>query len=144
MSKVSNILARKGHDTVSCSPSNTVYQALEMMSEKNIGALVVKSGNRYLGIMTERDYSRKVILKGRHSSETAVEEIMSVDLPKISPEDSVEHCMELMSDKNIRYLPVFINDELAGIISISDVVKETILQQKETINHLKDYIQGAG
>ncbi|MBZ4187360.1 CBS domain-containing protein [Niabella beijingensis] len=144
MAKVSNILARKGHDTISIPPSTTVYQALELMADKNIGALVVMTGENYLGIITERDYSRKVILKGKHSSDTTVEEIMSTDLPHISPEDSVEHCMELMSDKNIRYLPVFINARLAGIISISDVVKETILQQKETINHLQDYIHGNG
>lgn len=144
MAKVSTILARKGKNAISCSPSNTVYQALELMSSKNIGALVVKSGDNYLGIITERDYSRKVILKGKHSSETAVEEIMSVDLPSVSPDDTVERCMELMSDKNIRYLPVFENDQLAGIISISDVVTETILHQKETINHLKDYIHGTG
>ncbi|WP_018626160.1 CBS domain-containing protein [Niabella aurantiaca] len=144
MAKVSNILARKGHDTISIVPSTSVYQALELMADKNIGALVVKNGEHYLGIITERDYSRKVILKGKHSSDTTVEEIMSTELPHISPEDSVEHCMELMSDKNIRYLPVFINAQLAGIISISDVVKETILQQKETINHLKDYIHGNG
>jgi len=144
MAKVSNILARKGHDTISIAPSTSVYQALELMADKNIGALVVQNGENYLGIITERDYSRKVILKGKHSSDTTAEEIMSTDLPRISPEDSVEHCMELMSDKNIRYLPVFINARLAGIISISDVVKETILQQKETINHLQDYIHGNG
>lgn len=144
MAKVSNILARKGHDAISIAPSTSVYQALELMAEKNIGALVVRKGENYLGIITERDYSRKVILKGKHSSDTTVEEIMSTELPHISPEDSVEHCMELMSDKNIRYLPVFINGQLAGIISISDVVKETILQQKETINHLQDYIHSNG
>ncbi|MBO9595256.1 MAG: CBS domain-containing protein [Niabella sp.] len=144
MAKVSNILARKGHDAISIAPSTSVYHALELMADKNIGALVVRNGENYLGIITERDYSRKVILKGKHSSDTTVEEIMSTELPHISPEDSVEHCMELMSDKNIRYLPVFINGQLAGIISISDVVKETILQQKETINHLKDYIHSNG
>ncbi|WP_300599255.1 CBS domain-containing protein [Niabella sp.] len=144
MAKVSNILARKGHNTISIAPATSVYQALELMAEKNIGALVVQKGENYLGIITERDYSRKVILKGKHSSDTTVEEIMSTELPHISPDDTVEHCMELMSDKNIRYLPVFINAQLAGIISISDVVKETILQQKETINHLQDYIHSNG
>ena len=144
MSKVSNILSRKGQDAISISPSTTVYQALELMAEKNIGSLVVKKGDEYLGIITERDYSRKVILKGKHSSDTAVSEIMSTDLPRIAPEDSVERCKELMSDKNIRYLPVFSNNRLSGIISISDVVKETILQQKETISHLQDYIHGNG
>ncbi|MBO9618844.1 MAG: CBS domain-containing protein [Niabella sp.] len=144
MAKVSNILGRKGHDAISIPPATTVYRALELMAEKNIGSLVVKEGENFLGIMTERDYSRKVILKGKHSSDTTVEEIMSTDLPKVTPEDSVERCMELMSDKNIRYLPVFIGQQLAGIISISDVVKETILQQKETINHLQDYIHSGG
>ena len=111
-----------------------------IMAEKNIGSIVVMIGDQYLGIITERDYSRKVILKGKHSDETKVSEIMSTDLPFVSPGESVEHCMQLMSDKNIRYLPVFDGDRLSGIISMSDVVKETIIAQQETIDHLKQYI----
>jgi CBS domain-containing protein len=93
--------------------------------------------------MTERDYSRKVALKGKNSSVTKVSEIMSTDLPSVKPEDTVERCMQLMSEKNIRYLPVFENEMLAGIISMSDVVKQTILEQQETINHLESYIHSS-
>lgn len=115
--------------------------ALRIMADRNIGSLVVMEGETYRGIVTERDYSRKVILKGKHSSETKVEDIMSTDLPHISPADSIDHCMEQMSSLNIRYMPVFENGRLSGIISMSDVVKETIMAQKETINQLHNYIQ---
>jgi CBS domain-containing protein len=125
---------------VGVSPDSTVVNALEIMAEKNIGSVIVLEKGKYIGIMTERDYSRKVILKGKNSHDTKVEEIMSTDLPAVKPSDSIEHCMELMTQHNIRYMPVFDNDKLAGIISISDVVKETILSQKETISHLESYI----
>ena len=142
MSKVSTILARKGSNAVSIQTSTKVYDALKIMSDKNIGSLVVFKDESYAGIFTERDYSRKVILEGKHSDEVTVGEIMSVDLPTVGPDDTVERCMQLMSDKNVRYLPVFDGDSLSGIISISDVVTETILQQKETINQLQNYIHG--
>ncbi|MCH5714732.1 CBS domain-containing protein [Niabella hibiscisoli] len=142
MGKVSNILARKGNNAVSVQRDTKVYEALKIMSDKNIGSLVVMSEGKYAGIFTERDYSRKVILEGRHSDEVTVGEIMSTDLPSVKPEDTVETCMQLMSNKNVRYLPVFDGDNLSGIISISDVVAETILQQKETISQLQNYIQG--
>jgi signal-transduction protein with cAMP-binding, CBS, and nucleotidyltransferase domain len=111
------------------------------MAEKNIGSVIVMQDSQYKGIMTERDYSRKVALKGRSSASTKVSEIMTTDLPAVKPSDSIEHCMELMTKKNVRYMPVFDNNMLIGIISMSDVVKETILAQKETINHLQNYIQ---
>lgn len=142
MNKVLNMLARKGSSAISVQVNTTVYDALKIMADKNIGSLVVLDGSQYAGILTERDYSRKVILLGKHSSEITVAEIMSTNLPIVSPNDTVERCMELMSDKNVRYLPVFNDKDLAGIISISDVVAETILQQKETISHLQNYIQG--
>lgn len=143
MNKVSAILARKGNTIVNVAPETTVLEALKIMDEKNIGSIVVMEGGRYMGIVTERDYSRKVILKGKHSDDTRVWEIMSSDLPVLVPQDTVERCMSLMSDKNIRYLPVFDNGQLSGIISMSDVVKETILAQKETINQLESYIRQA-
>ena len=142
MGKVSNILARKGQSAISVSSNTKVFDALKIMADKNIGSLVVLDDDKYLGILTERDYSRKVILAGKHSDEVSVIEIMSTNLPSVEPSDSIEHCMQLMSDKNIRYLPVFDGNALAGIISISDVVTETILQQKETIDQLQNYIQG--
>jgi CBS domain-containing protein len=140
MNKVSRILARKGSHAINVPPDTSVLEALKIMADKNIGSIVVMDQGKYLGIITERDYSRKVILKGKHSSDTKVAEIMSDDLPSVNPDDSIEHCMSLMTQRNIRYLPVFDNDQLAGIISMSDVVKETILAQKETISHLESYI----
>jgi CBS domain-containing protein len=141
MRSVSALLSRKGVNVTYVSPDITVVQALEIMAEKNIGSVVIMENDRYLGIMTERDYSRKVILKGKNSSDTKVSEIMSTDLPSVRPADSIEHCMELMTTRNIRYMPVFDGNRLSGIISMSDVVKETILAQKDTINHLESYIQ---
>lgn len=141
MNTVGLVLKRKNFFPVTISADATVIEALQVMADKNIGSLVVMDGDSYLGIVTERDYSRKVILKGKSSTDTKVTEIMSTDQPRISPSDKIEYCMEIMSDKNIRYLPVFENNRLTGIISMSDVVKETILSQKETIDHLQSYIQ---
>lgn len=141
MHKVSSILARKGTSVVSILPGTSVMDALKIMAEKNIGSIVVMENGLYLGIVTERDYSRKVALKGKHSIATTVEEIMSSDLPFVSPDDTLDYCMNLMSEKNIRYLPVFENNQLCGVVSISDVVKETIITQRETINQLESYIR---
>ena len=143
MNKISAILARKGNVAIHVLPETTVLDAIKLMAEKNIGSVVVMENDHFLGIVTERDYSRKVILKGKHSVDTKVSEIMSEDLPALSPNDSVELCMALMTQQNIRYMPVFENDRLCGIISMSDVVKETILAQKETINHLENYIRSS-
>ena len=141
MRKVSDILKRKGYAVTRVSPGTTVIEALRIMSEQNIGSVVVMEQDSFLGIMTERDYSRKVILLGRHSSDTPVGEIMTKDFPAIKQTDSIEACMQLMSEKHIRYLPVIENGKLAGIISINDVVTETISNQEETISHLQSYIQ---
>ena len=140
MKKVADILTHKGSRITSVSPESTVLDALRIMADQNIGSVLVLDGQQYVGIMTERDYSRKVILKGKSSTDTRVAEIMTRDLPHVKPQDTIEFCMQLLSDKNIRYLPVFDNDALCGIISINDVVKETILTQQETITHLKDYL----
>lgn len=140
MRSVSTVLTRKGSKIASVSPATPVAEALQIMADKNIGSVVIMENDRYLGIMTERDYSRKVILKGKNSSDTTVADIMTIDLPSVKPSDTIEHCMELMTSRNIRYMPVFDNNKLSGIISMSDVVKETILMQKETISHLHDYI----
>ena len=140
MRKVSDVLGRKGASAVAVAPDTKVIEALNIMAEKNIGSLLVMDGGEYLGIITERDYSRKIALRHKSSVDTKVSEIMTTNLPAVNPSDSVEYCMQLMSDKNIRYLPVFEKNLLAGIVSMSDVVKETILQQKETIGHLESYI----
>ena len=141
MNKVSVLLSRKGYNAIHVMPSTSVLDALKLMAEKNIGSVVVMENENFMGIFTERDYSRKVILMGKHSDDTKVAEVMSEDLPYVTPSDSVELCMSLMTQHNIRYLPVFENDRLCGIISMSDVVRETILQQRETINHLENYIR---
>jgi CBS domain-containing protein len=140
MKKVSDILIHKGARITSVSPQTTVLDALRIMADQNIGSVMVTEGDRYMGIMTERDYSRKVILKGKSSTDTPVSEIMSRDFPQVTPTDTVEFCMELMSDKNIRYLPVFENERLCGIVSINDLVRETIRTHEETITNLKDYL----
>ncbi|MEO5650195.1 MAG: CBS domain-containing protein [Ginsengibacter sp.] len=141
MNTINNILSRKGNRAISVSPETSVLDALKVMAENNIGSVVVKENEKFLGIITERDYSRKVILKGKNSSDTKVSEIMAVDFPDLKSSDTVEYCMELLTKNNIRYLPVFDNNELKGIISISDVVTETIIMQQQTINHLENYIR---
>ncbi|HZH96272.1 MAG TPA: CBS domain-containing protein [Flavisolibacter sp.] len=141
MNTVNQILFRKGNVIISVVTGTPVLDALKLMADNNIGSVVVNNEDGvYQGIVTERDYSRKVILQGKSSSEVTVEDIMLTDLPRLSLYDSIDHCMQLMSNKNIRYLPVFSETELKGIISMSDVVKETILIQQETITHLNEYI----
>lgn len=141
MRTVAQILTRKGISVITVEPSIPVIDALRTMADKNIGSVVVMHESKFLGIMTERDYSRKVILKGRSSDHTTVADIMSSDFPVITPSDTVDHCMKLLSAHHLRYLPVFDNNQLAGIISINDVVTETILSQYETISYLQTYIQ---
>ena len=143
MKKVADIIARKGGNITNVSVNTTVLEALKIMADQNIGSVMVMENGQYRGIMTERDYSRKVILKGKSSTDTPVAEIMTADFPRVTPQDSIEYCMQLISDKNIRYLPVFDGDSLFGIISINDVVKETILAQQETITQLKDYLHAS-
>ena len=140
MRKVADILKRKGSHVETVQSELTVIDALRLMADKNIGSVAVTQNDKFIGLMTERDYSRKVILKGRASSETTVGEIMDREYPSVTRNDTVENCMELMSAKNIRYLPVIEQEQLIGIVSINDVVKETILTQKETIEHLQNYI----
>ena len=141
MKKVSNILARKGNNVVAIDGSTTVLDALKLMADKNIGSVVITESGAYAGLLTERDYARKVILQGKSSLETQVREIMSDECPHIIPENSVETCMHIMSENNLRYLPVFKEGKLCGIVSISDIVTETILSHEETIEQLKSYIQ---
>lgn len=143
MKKVADVIARKGSNVTNVSPSTSVLDVLKIMADQNIGSVVVIDNGNYIGIMTERDYSRKVVLKGKSSTDTKVSEIMSSDFPRITPTDTIDYCMQMMSDKNIRYLPVFEEDKLCGIISINDVVKETILSQQETITQLKDYLHAS-
>ncbi len=138
--KVSDILNSKGNNVYWVSPSITVYDALKVMGEKNIGALLVMENDTLTGIISERDYARKVVLKGKTSSETLVSDIMTRNVITILPNDSLEKCMELMSEKHIRHLPVVKDGEVEGVISITDVVTAIIESQKETIAYLHNYI----
>ncbi|MES2776310.1 MAG: CBS domain-containing protein [Bacteroidota bacterium] len=140
MNNVADILNKKTLTVCSAEPETPVIDALKLMAEKNIGSLLVLENGEYCGIITERDYARKVILEGKTSADTKVGEIMGTDLPRLKPSDSIEHCMGLMSEKHIRYMPVFSSEKLVGVISMSDVVGAVILQQKETISQLKEYI----
>lgn len=140
MKKVADIFQRKGLVNITVEPSSEVIQALKLMAEKNIGSVVVMKDDEYLGLFTERDYARKVILHGKNSSDLTVGEVMSAYLPKVSPAATLEECMELMTNHNIRYIPVFESEQYIGVISIIDVVKETIMDQQDTIENLQNYI----
>lgn len=140
--KVRDILKSKGYDVYSIEADKTVYQAIAKMDELDIGALVVIDGDKLMGILSERDYRSKVILKGRTSKETAVHEIMTGDVYCATPEDTIEYCMSQMTDKKIRHLPVLEDDQVIGVISIGDLVKSIISKQKGEITNLRHYIQG--
>jgi CBS domain-containing protein len=137
---VDQILSTKGKEVFSVLPSNTVYEALTVMSEKNIGAILVIEQNVLKGILSERDYARKIVLKAKSSKKALVHEIMEVDVQTVKLSDNLDYCMEVMSKKRVRHLPVLENNVVIGIISISDVVKAIIDIQKDTINHLNSYI----
>ncbi len=142
--KISHILRSKKTNSIWSIPSNTsVYDTLVMMAEKNIGAALIVDDGKLVGIFSERDYARKVILQGRSSKETQVAELMTKNLITIQAEQKLEECMQLMSDKHIRHLPVYEDEKLIGIISISDVVTSIIHDQKERIASLESYISGS-
>lgn len=138
--KVELILSKKGKEVFSVLPTITVYEALGVMSEKNIGAILIIEDTVLKGILSERDYARKIALKAKSSKKTLVNEIMEENVVTVKPTDSLDYCMELMDSKRVRHLPVIENSIIIGIISISDVVKAIIEMQKETIKHLDSYI----
>ncbi len=142
MSTLREIIKRKGDEIWSVTPDSTVYDALSLMAEKSIGAVLVIGDNALKGIMSERDYARKIILKGRSSKEVLVEEIMSKKVVYVDIITDIEACMALMIDKRIRHLPVYENDKLTGIISIGDVVKALIDEKEIVISELENYITG--
>jgi CBS domain-containing protein len=142
MGLVSHILKTKGGTIFSINPETIVYEALELMVEKNVSALLVVENQKLTGIFTERDYARKVILQGKASKETHIGEIMTEAPVTVSPDSSIDDCMRLMTNKFIRHLPVVKNDELLGIISIGDVVKFIIEEQKFIIENMEHYITG--
>lgn len=142
MKIIKDILEAKGHEVYTISPDATVYEALSLMAEKNVGALVILEGETLAGLISERDYARKVILKGKFSKDTPVHEIMSREPVTVTMDDDLEQCMELMTDKRVRHLPVMEEDRLIGIISIGDVVKGIIDHKEFIIQQLEKYIKG--
>ena len=142
MGTVKNIIEAKGNATFTITPDTSVYQALELMVEKNVSALLVMENDALAGIFTERDYARKVILKGKASKETPVREIMTEHVITVSPDSTIEECMQLMTNKYIRHLPVMESEKIVGIISIGDVVRYIIDEQKFIIENLEQYITG--
>jgi CBS domain-containing protein len=139
---IKELLNNKGNEVWSVSPDATVYESIEIMANKAAGALMVVDGGKPVGIISERDYARKVILQGRSSKDTMVREIMTSRIIHTSPDRSVEECMSLMTTNKIRHLPVMEDEQLVGFVSIGDLVKATISDQQSTIEQLERYING--
>jgi len=137
---IASILKEKGNAAWSVSPQRTVYDAIEMMAEKSVGALLVVAEGKLVGIISERDYARKVILRGKSSATTLVHEIMSSPVIFVTAKHRVDECMDLMTKNRVRHLPVIENERIAGIVSIGDLVRWAISEQQETIEHLHNYI----
>jgi len=142
MKTVTQLLRAKGHEVLSIPPDASVFEALEVMAEKNVGALLVVEGERLVGVFSERDYARKVILHGKASKEIFVREIMTAHVLYVRPEQTIEECMALMTNKRVRHLPVLADEKLVGVISIGDVVKAIITEQEFMIEQLQNYITG--
>lgn len=140
MKKVNHILEKKGRQVYSVIANTSVFDALQIMMERNISAILIMEKEELLGIFTERDYARKLVLQGKSSRETPIGEIMTADLLTLSINNTIDHCMELMTDRKIRHLPVLENNYVVGMISIGDVVKFIIEDQKQTIKQLESYI----
>ncbi|HET6725660.1 MAG TPA: CBS domain-containing protein [Gammaproteobacteria bacterium] len=142
MATVTQILNNKDSEVFTVGPDATAYEALQLMADENIGATPVLDSGRLLGIFSERDYARKVILKGKSSRDTAVSELMTTTVYTVDPGTSVEDCMALMTDRRVRHLPVLEDGRLIGIVSIGDVVKTIIAKQRGQIRELRDYVAG--
>lgn len=139
---ISSLLHHKGATVWSIAPEATVFDAIKLMAEKNVGALLVKSGAKLVGVFTERDYARKIALHGKSSKDTRVKEILSSHLTTVTPDDSIEDCMRLMTEKRVRHLPVLRDGSVVGIVSIGDLVNWTISAQDATIAQMEQYIAG--
>jgi CBS domain-containing protein len=140
MPTIKDLLLSKNRKLVTVSSSASIFDALKIMAESNIGCLIVLDGDHYVGMFTERDYARKIILEGRSSDTTSVNEIMVSDIPMLNSDDTIELCSKIMTEKILRYLPVFENGQLVNLISQSDIIKYTIDSQKSLIAHLQDYM----
>ena len=142
MKRVKDILNSKGHDVWSVRPDDTVFDTLQMMANKGVGALLVMEGEKLVGIVTERDYARKIILEGKSSKKSSVAEVMTSKVLCVSPERTVDECMALMTDKRARHLPVLDHKKVVGVVSIGDLVKAAMSEQQVLIDQLKHYISG--
>lgn len=142
MAMLSQLLGAKGHEVYSVAPGASVLEAVRLMAERHIGALLVIDDGRLVGILSERDYARKVVLNGRNSTSTAVREIMSAPVVTVAPEKTVDDAMRLMTARRIRHLPVVRGEAVVGVVSIGDLVKAVIEDQRHTIDDLRSYIQG--
>ena len=140
--KVNDILRRKGNKVFFVDTTATVYDALRLMSEKNLGGILIMKDDRLMGIFTERDYARKIILLGRASKDTPITEVMTAQVKTVTSDTEIGDCMKMMTEKTIRHLPVVENEKVVGIISIGDVVKLLIEEQQGIIEHLQSYISG--
>lgn len=140
MKTVADILNAKGRQVFSAAPDDSVFDAIKMMSDKGIGGIVIMDGDRLVGIMTERDYARKVVLDGKSSRNASVREIMTDQVLCVTPEQTIDECMALMTDKRARHLPVLEDDQVVGVISIGDLVKAVIHEQQILIDQLQNYI----
>ena len=141
MITIRHLLDTKGYAVWSISPNATVYEAIELLAEKDIGAVLVMDGNKLLGILSERDYARRLILKGRMSQDTEVNVIMTSDVHTLGPDNTLEDCMALMTQKHVRHIPIMEDDKVLGVISIGDAVNATIANQEFLIEQLEKYIQ---
>jgi CBS domain-containing protein len=139
---IREIVSNKGGTVWTISPEATVFEAIQLMADKNVGALLVTKGDNLVGIISERDYSRKVVLKGRSSRDTPVRDILSGDVIHVSPDHSVDECMRLMTEHRIRHLPVLEGNKIVGVVSIGDLVNWIISAQSLTIQQLETYITG--
>ncbi|MFT6034281.1 MAG: CBS domain-containing protein [Arenicella sp.] len=142
MTTVGNLLNIKGHEIWSITPDKSVFEALEMMAEKNVSGLLILENDKLVGIFTERDYARKLILKGKLSKSTKVGDLMTKNILYVETQNTIEDCMTLMTNKRVRHLPVLKSNRLIGILTIGDLVKQIISEQQTTINQLENYISG--
>ena len=143
MLRIKDVLNTKGHNMWTVDPEATVYEALEIMADKNVGALLVVDGERLVGIFSERDYARKVVLKGKHAQDIQIEELMTKEVYSVTPNETVEECMAVMTAAHCRHMPVFEDHKLIGVVSIGDIVNATITEHRVKIRDLEKYITGS-